>query len=87
MNLLKPMPKKKTQDLGHTKKKRPRPIATNRANKMKTFHEYLIYDTIGMIGSVGGTLGMCIGFSFSNVLTNIINMIQKFLSPHRTNSF
>ena len=26
----------------------------------KVYEEYLIYDTIGMIGSVGGTLGMFI---------------------------
>ena len=38
--------------------------------------EYLIFDTIGMIGSVGGTLGMCIGFSFSGVTTFILDFIQ-----------
>ena len=38
--------------------------------------EYLIFDTIGMIGSVGGTLGMCIGFSFSGVTTHILDLIQ-----------
>ena len=37
--------------------------------------EYLIFDTIGMIGSVGGTLGMCIGFSFSGVTTYILDFI------------
>ena len=29
----------------------------------KVYEEYLIFDAIGMIGSVGGTLGMFIGFS------------------------
>ena len=29
----------------------------------KVYEEYLIYDAIGMIGSVGGTLGMFIQFS------------------------
>ena len=38
--------------------------------------EYLIFDIIGMIGSVGGTLGMCIGFSFSGVTTFILDFIQ-----------
>ena len=28
--------------------------------------EYLLYDTISMIGAVGGILGLCIGFSFSD---------------------
>ena len=39
--------------------------------------EYLIYDTITMISSVGGTLGMCIGFSFTNIIANIFVLIQK----------
>ena len=38
--------------------------------------EYLIFDTIGMIGSVGGTLGMFIGFSFTGVTTFILDFIQ-----------
>ena len=37
------------------------------------YQEYLIYDGIGMIGSVGGTLGMFIGFSFSNAVSLILN--------------
>ena len=42
--------------------------------------EYLIYDTIGFIGSVGGTLGMFIGFSFSNAIAIIIRNIELFKS-------
>ena len=38
--------------------------------------EYLIFDITGMIGSVGGTLGMCIGFSFSGVTTTILEFIK-----------
>ena len=33
------------------------------------YEEYLIYDTISMIGSVGGTLGMFIGFSMTGVIS------------------
>ena len=39
------------------------------------YQEYLIYDSIGMIGSVGGTLGMFIGFSFSNAISSILNYL------------
>ena len=39
------------------------------------YEEYLIYDTISMIGSIGGTLGMCIGFSF----TGVTSILTKFL--------
>ena len=38
--------------------------------------EYLIFDVTGMIGSVGGTLGMCIGFSFTGVTTTILDFIK-----------
>ena len=40
------------------------------------YEEYLIYDFISMIGSVGGTLGMCIGFSFTGVISSLINFLQ-----------
>ena len=43
---------------------------------VQTNKEYIIFDAIGMIGSVGGTLGLFIGFSFSNVLTIIIEYLQ-----------
>ena len=34
----------------------------NNLASAKVFEEYLIYDAIGMVGSVGGTLGMFIKF-------------------------
>ena len=40
--------------------------------------EYLIYDDIGLIGSVGGTLGMFIGFSFSGIITCFFNFLKQF---------
>ena len=43
------------------------------------YDEYLIYDTINMIGSLGGTLGIFIGFSFSNVLNLIISCLKSCL--------
>ena len=33
------------------------------------YTEHLVFDLVGMIGSVGGTLGMCVGFSFSGITT------------------
>ena len=41
------------------------------------YEEYLIYDIIGMIGSIGGTLGMFLGFSFVNVISLVINYLQS----------
>ena len=44
---------------------------------VKVYEEYLIYDTIGMIGYIGGTLGMFLGFSFSNVIALAIKFFQN----------
>ena len=38
--------------------------------------EYLIYDFVGMLGSIGGTLGMCIGFSFVGLSSVLLNNLQ-----------
>ena len=45
-----------------------------------TYQEYLIYDEVSMIGSIGGTLGMCIGFSLTNLSNSFLNFIQYLLS-------
>ena len=47
------------------------------SNLVTIYEEYLIYDAISTVGSVGGTLGMCIGFSFTGVISFLINLIQK----------
>ena len=39
--------------------------------------EYLIYDFSGMIGSVGGSLGLFIGFSFMDFIFYLINLVEK----------
>lgn len=44
------------------------------------FEEYLVYDTIGVIGAVGGTLGMCIGFSFTNLTHFVMMCIQTVIN-------
>ena len=43
------------------------------------YDEYLILDTIAMIGSIGGTLGLFIGFSFSNAFSYILSIIKSIL--------
>ena len=48
--------------------------------------EYLIYDFVGMLGSIGGTLGMCIGFSFvslSSVLLFYLQMLIVYLRNYQ----
>ena len=41
--------------------------------------QYLIYDFEGLVGSVGGTLGMFIGFSFINIITHVLAFFQHQL--------
>ena len=38
--------------------------------------EYYVYDGINAIGSIGGTLGMCIGFSFAGLISSLIKILQ-----------
>ena len=52
---------------------------------MATVHEeYVIYDAVNMIGSVGGTLGLCIGFSFTGVISFLISLLQKGIGKLRS---
>ena len=44
--------------------------------KSKVYQAYLIIDSIGLIGSVGGTLGVFIGFSFSNLIFSLIEWLK-----------
>ena len=45
------------------------------------FEEYLIYDVFGLIGSVGGTLGIFIGFSCTCILSLITDIFKKCIKP------
>ena len=47
------------------------------SNLTTFYEEYFVYDGITAIGSVGGTLGMCIGFSFASLITSLINIFQR----------
>ena len=46
------------------------------SNSTTLYEEYWVYDGINTIGSVGGTLGMCIGFSFTGLLSYLIKILQ-----------
>ena len=36
--------------------------------------EYFIYDTLSMVGTIGGTLGLFVGFSFYDFICMIIDL-------------
>ena len=44
--------------------------------------EYLIYDMLNMIGAVGGTLGLFIGFSFHDLFQGILSSCMSKVSMH-----
>ena len=44
------------------------------------YKEYLIYDDIGMLGSIGGSLGLFLGFSLFDTLCMIVNFILRKVS-------
>ena len=52
------------------------------SDMFNVYEEYLVYDAIDMIGSVGGTLGMFIGFSMTGVISWIF---IYFKSMHFSN--
>ena len=55
--------------------------------KMVTVHEeYLIYDLVSMIGAVGGTMGLCIGFSFDDFCSLILRYLELGYSKLRAGS-
>ena len=45
--------------------------------KVKLTEEYVIYDIIEFVASVGGTLGIFIGFSFYDMIIRLINLIKR----------
>ena len=47
------------------------------SNSTKLYDEYLIYDEINTIASIGGTLGMCIGFSFTGLISCMITFFKN----------
>ena len=50
-------------------------IVTTTTNKRNIFEETLIVDEIALVGSLGGSLGLFVGFSFFGNLTPILEAI------------
>ena len=49
------------------------------ADTVEVNEEYLVYDFSGLVGSIGGTFGLFIGFSFREVANNVIKFIQMLI--------
>ena len=49
-----------------------------------TVHEeYLIYDFAGILGTIGGTLGMCIGFSFVGLMSIVFDTCETLIEQRK----
>ena len=47
------------------------------SNETEVHQEYLVYNTFEFVGSIGGTLGLFIGFSFHDVFKFAMNYVTK----------
>ena len=45
---------------------------------IKVHNEYLIYDMTGLIGSIGGSLGLFVGFSFRDFFSYFIGLVIEY---------
>ena len=52
--------------------------------EVTVYEEYLIFDFVAMVSAIGGTLGLCTGFSFSGVTETILTLSGK-VGEHITN--
>ena len=53
--------------------------------KMVVNEEYLIYDMVAIVSAIGGTLGLCIGFSFTGYASTFLRFFEKLLNKIRNN--
>ena len=56
------------------------------SNSTTLFEEYYICDAVNAIGSVGGTLGMFIGFSFTGLISFLMTILKNVISIIRANT-
>ena len=47
------------------------------SKKYEVHQEYLLYDMTGVVGTVGGTLGLFIGFSFRDIVVILIDYLGQ----------
>ena len=52
---------------------------TFKSDELVTRQEYLVIDDIQLIGTVGGTMGLFIGFSFLDILQKCMTKFKKYL--------
>ena len=53
---------------------------------VKVTEEYVIYDMVALISAIGGTLGLCVGFSFQDFISTFLGFIEKIETKTRHSS-
>ena len=48
-------------------------------NELRVYDEYLIYDFVEMISAIGGTMGLCIGFSFLDFTRTLLKFFIQII--------
>ena len=48
--------------------------------KVTVKEEYLIYDLVATISAIGGTMGLCIGFSFTEYMSELLRFVEHITS-------
>ena len=50
------------------------------SNKTQVYQEYVVYDAMGLVGNIGGTLGLFLGFSFRDFILLFIDCLRNRLN-------
>ena len=48
--------------------------------------EYLIYDFVAVVSAIGGTMSLCIGFSFRDFFGSMLQFVELAIKRHSTGS-
>ena len=53
------------------------------SDELRVEQEYLVNDTLGLIGYIGGTLGLFVGFSFFDLFSKLISVFKYLMNVIR----
>ena len=54
------------------------------SDKVEIHEEYVLMDLTGVVGGIGGTLGLFIGFSFRDIVVWILQGWKAFIQSRQT---
>ena len=58
-----------------------------KSTTVKIHSEYRVYDEIGLVASIGGSLGLFVGFSFYDLICQIIDKAKDYYVKKRVNDY